>query len=659
MGNMLTSDLVRVREYNASVNQIWKHYQELGKYSGEGLRKPIIGSWENSKKLGISPFQNRNHEMVNGNDLEERLEKNAELLSFAAPQMNHLSDLLIESKTMLSIVDQQGTILHSSGEQNVLKKAEKIDIYNGGIWTEKSAGTNAVGLVLRTKQSSQVLYSEHFCEKNHDWFCAAFPILYPYTNELLGVINIAGADHQVNPKKIQYIFSAANQISETIRQYFFKHALQNHLFLNTALEGVEEAVLIVDNGKSVVEKNRAAQSHSILSKLQTTTTIPSLNRLVEAVLQTGQALMREAVKVDSQKQPFICSIYPVTFQADTLGAVIFFRKNTVSPTLTVKKPDSPRSTKTKTTRYSFDDMVGSSKEFAAVVKKARKASSIDSTLFLSGETGTGKEVFAQSIHQASDRCRHPFVAINCGAIPRGLFESELFGYEPGAFTGAKSIGQQGKFEMAQGGTIFLDEIADMPLELQVHLLRILEERAVTRLGGNKPIPLDVRVIAATHKNLAKAIEKGEFRQDLMYRLQVIQLRIPALRDRTSDIPALVNHFIRKMSNEFGKQEIVVQEGTMQYLTQYTWPGNIRELKNVIQQALFNMEGKQLTPFDLPPELMKQPEPGGDEKERLIEALVKENGNVTSAAKLLNISRATMYRKMKQYQLTAENGKVQK
>ena len=207
--------------------------------------------------------------------------------------------------------------------------------------------------------------------------------------------------------------------------------------------------------------------------------------------------------------------------------------------------------------------------------------------------------------------------------------------------------------MAQGGTIFLDEIGDMPLDVQVHLLRILEERVVTRLGGDKPIPLDVRVIAATHKNLPEAVRKGEFREDLLYRLRVIQLRIPALRERISDVPAMVHHFMNKMSEEFGKQDIVVPADTMQILTQYHWPGNIRELKNVIQQSLFNMEGNTLTPFDLPPELLEHPRED-DEKGRIIEAMIKENGHVTNAAKLLDISRATMYRKIKQYGLSAED-----
>lgn len=236
-----------------------------------------------------------------------------------------------------------------------------------------------------------------------------------------------------------------------------------------------------------------------------------------------------------------------------------------------------------------------------------------------------------------------------------MFESELFGYEPGAFTGAKSKGNPGKFELAQGGTIFLDEIGEMPLNVQVHLLRILEERVVTRIGGDKNTPIDVRIIAATHKNLTEAVAKGEFREDLLYRLRVIQLRIPALRERMFDIPTLVNHFIKKQSGQFGKRDILVHTDTMQCLTQYTWPGNIRELKNVIQQALFNMEGNMLFPFDLPLEVMKGIEdPIENEKEQLIEVMIRENGNITNAAKTLGVSRSTMYRKIKQYQLTAKD-----
>ena len=459
-----------------------------------------------------------------------------------------------------------------------------------------------------------------------------------------------------NQDKVNFIISEANQLSGSIHQYFFKHALRNNLFLNTALEGVEDAVFIVNSGKSIVEKNVAARSHSVLSEIQALNGIPKLDRLVESVLQNGHTILREEVMVHKNKQKYICSVYPVTFQDENLGAVIFFRNNkefaiSKPPKRTVAHLAQPEST----TRYRFEDMVGSSKEFTAVVKQAQKASRIDSTLFLAGETGTGKEFFAQSIHQSSNRREGPFVAINCGAVPQGLFESELFGYEPGAFTGAKTKGSPGKFELAQGGTIFLDEIGDMPLDVQVHLLRILEERVVTRLGGDKPIPLDVRVIAATHKNLSEAVRKGEFREDLLYRLRVIQLRIPSLRERTNDVPLLVNHFFNNMSGDFGKQKVIIREDTMEFLNQYHWPGNIRELRNVVQQTLFNMEGNTVTPFDLPSELKEDRRDGeDDEKDQIVQAMIRENGNVTNAAKLLKWSRATMYRKFKIYGITSKD-----
>ena len=314
MEQTLTRDIGRTIEYNPSVNRVWKHYQEQGQITGEGIRHDIIDSWENSRKLGINPFQNRINEIVRQNELDDRLEKNKELLSFATPQIERLTDVLNESKTMFSIADHQGTILNSVGERNVLKQAETINIFTGGTWTEQSAGTNAVGLALKTKQYAQVLFSEHYCEKNHDWFCVASPILYPFTNELLGVINIAGRSVERNQEKVNFIISEANQLSRSIHQYFFKHALRNNLFLNTALEGVEDAVFIVNSGKSIVEKNVAARSHSVLSEVQALNGIPKLDRLCR-VCFTKRSFHFERrsiwyIKINKQ---YICSVYPVTF----------------------------------------------------------------------------------------------------------------------------------------------------------------------------------------------------------------------------------------------------------------------------------------------------------------------------------------------------------
>ncbi|WP_342511506.1 sigma 54-interacting transcriptional regulator [Sporosarcina sp. FSL K6-1522] len=650
MSQILRRAIVESQEFNLSTKFAWKRYQEMEHYTEGGIRAEILDSWANSKKLGVNPFQNRINEIIAQHDLNDRLERNERLLSYASPQITNVADLLTDSKTMLSITDKHGTILCSYGEKDTLKRAELLNIFDGGTWSEKSAGTNAVGVALKTKKSAQVLFSEHFCEKNHNWYCAATPILAPFTNELLGIVNIAGSNHQVHQHTVGLVISEAKNLSNAIVQQLYDHTLRDNLFLTTAMEGIEDAVFVVDGGKNIVEKNEAARSHFCFQGIQSIRNIPELDKFVDYVLQTGQKIMREEVRDGEKKRTFICSIYPVTFQDEHLGAVLFLREGSEVSHLKTAKRAFGRLVNQTSTRYTFDNLIGSSLEFVDVVKKARRASIIESTLFLSGETGTGKEVFAQAIHQASSRSARPFVAVNCGAIPQGLLESELSGYEPGAFTGAKSKGSPGKFELAQGGTIFLDEIGDMPLDLQVHLLRILEERVVTRIGGDKVIPIDVRVIAATHKNLTEAVVKGEFREDLLYRLRVIQLRIPALRERTVDIPILVNNFIQKMSDQFGKQDVLVHADAMHHLTQYTWPGNIRELKNVIQQALFNMEGDILYPHDLPVELVKVIE-YPTEKERLIEAIERTNGNVTNAAKILGISRATMYRRMQQYHLT--------
>jgi len=652
MNQILRRAIGESQDFNLTTKFAWKRYQEMGQYAEGGMRTEIFDSWTSSKKLGVNPFQNKIDEIIDRNDLNNRLARNEQLLSFASPKIESLTDLLNDSKTMLSITDKQGTILYSKGEKNTLKKAEILNIFAGGTWSEKSAGTNAVGVALKTKRSAQVFFSEHYCEKNHEWYCAASPILAPFTNELLGIVNIAGSNNRVHQHTVGLVISEAKNIAHSIVRHFYEHTLRDNLYLTTALEGVDDAVVVVDGGKNIVRKNMAAQTHLSLSGMKSVKSLSGLEKLVDCVLQNGQKITREEVSDNEGKRNFLCSIYPVTFQDEHLGAVIYLKDSSTSYSLKMKTSNTKSIPKSTTTRYAFDDMVGSSPEFSDVVKKARKASIIESTLFLSGETGTGKEVFAQAIHQASDRGGKPFVAINCGAIPYGLYESELSGYESGAFTGAKSKGSPGKFEMANGGTVFLDEIGDMPLDLQVHLLRILEERVVTRIGGDKAIPIDVRVIAATHKDLTDAVAKGEFRNDLLYRLRVIQLQIPALRERIADIPTLANNFIKIMCGHFGKHDIFVHPETMKCLTDYTWPGNIRELKNVIQQALFNMEGNCLYPNDLPPELMgKAIYPIETEKEQLIEAMKAENGNVTNAAKTIGVSRATMYRRIKQYQLT--------
>lgn len=301
---------------------------------------------------------------------------------------------------------------------------------------------------------------------------------------------------------------------------------------------------------------------------------------------------------------------------------------------------------------------GSSAALQAVKALALKVAKTDATVLIQGESGVGKELFAQGIHEASNRKDKPFIAVNCGAIPEALFESEFFGYEKGSFTGADKNGKAGKVEMASTGTLFLDEIGTLPLDMQVKLLRILQEREVYRIGGHSPIDVDIRIIAATNSDLEKLVQLGQFREDLYYRLNVVTLNIPPLRERAEDIPALMDTFIREFSYQYDKEPHEFTEGAMAACAHYGWPGNIRELRNLAERVVIFNDSPTVGLSDLQllmphlTEQSRQPklslEKDQLEKTRITEALQETYGNKTAAAKKLGISRVSLYKKIKQY-----------
>ena len=315
-------------------------------------------------------------------------------------------------------------------------------------------------------------------------------------------------------------------------------------------------------------------------------------------------------------------------------------------------------------RYTFNSIITQNPKMEYLKRLGRTAARSNSTVLILGESGTGKELFAQAIHKASYRKFGPFIPINCAAIPKELLESELFGYEAGAFTGARKEGKPGKFELANGGTIFLDEIGDMPLEMQVKLLRVLEEKEFERVGGNKKITLDARIIAATNEKIEEAVEKGKFREDLYYRLNVINIDIPPLRDRKEDIPLLCDHLIEYLSKELNTDKKKIDERTMEILMEYHWPGNVRELRNVLERAITLSSQKLILPNHLPERLVKNKMEIKDgervyplkevvaeaEKEAIIAALNQAKGNKTLAAESLGIHRTALYRKMEKYNI---------
>lgn len=315
-------------------------------------------------------------------------------------------------------------------------------------------------------------------------------------------------------------------------------------------------------------------------------------------------------------------------------------------------------------KYTFGKMIGRDRDFVQLLQKAQRVAISDSTILIQGESGTGKELLARAIHDESGRKNQPFVVVNCPSIPENLLESELFGYEPGAFTGANKSGKKGKFELADKGTIFLDEIGDLPLTLQPKLLRVIQERSIERLAGSQVFPVDVRIIAATNRDLEQMVREGAFREDLYYRLHVIPLLIPPLRRRMTDVPLYIEHFLGKFSKSLQRGSFSIDDQLRHWLMNYSWPGNVRQLEHVVECLVTTAKGNLLSLQELPANLLAEENAAGEfpgleqqiaayEKQLLIMHVppAATLADKKQAAKILKISLATLYRKLEKYHLS--------
>ena len=393
--------------------------------------------------------------------------------------------------------------------------------------------------------------------------------------------------------------------------------------------------------------------------------LPALGR--ELFLDRAGDLEEEVTETgDSTPRLFYRSTAPVhTSQQDPIGHIVMYRDVSKEIESEQMKAEVLRLRSELGTTYAFDGMVGKSKNMQDVYALMQRAAESDITVLVQGESGTGKELVAKLIHYNSARKSDSFVAVNCAAIPETLIESELFGHERGAFTGA-STRRIGQFEHAQGGTVLLDEIGDMPLALQAKLLRVLEEREIQRVGGTATIPIDIRVIAATNRDLESAVKDGGFRADLFYRLAAFPLVIPPLREHREDIPLLAAHFLQDYAERADQPQRGISPAALQVLLAYDWPGNVRELRNAIERALLLETTDSLQVSNLPPKLSAMapsPTDPGDpaqplslqeaERQAVVHALEASDWNITKAAQVLNINRVTLYRKLRKYNLLAE------
>lgn len=431
--------------------------------------------------------------------------------------------------------------------------------------------------------------------------------------------------------------------------------------LKTVISTISEGILSINKEYIITHANSAIAN--LLGMLPSELIGKKFNELlgecepVYDMIKTGRGFLEEEIVIESPLKQIRCMLKASPIKNECLqvvGAVITFREIKQVHHLVNKMVGAQA-------KYQFQDIIGNSDKIKQIIRKAKIAGNSTSTVLLLGESGTGKEVLAQAIHNSSKRKQGPYIAVNCAAMPRELIQSELFGYSDGAFTGARRGGRPGKFELADGGTLLLDEIGDMSLDLQVNLLRFLEEKNVMRIGGEKAIPVNVRVIAATNKDLRVAVEEGTFREDLYYRLNVITLHVPSLRERENDVYFYVEYFLKRMSLELGKEVITVDPLVMDIFNQYQWPGNIRELENVLEYAVNMTEGNILTKEFLPPYLLKKENKHFStdnivlsleelECQEIKKAIKLFAGNMSRAAKALGIARNTLYEKIKKYQI---------
>lgn len=636
-----TADIPLVKQ---KLFETWQHYflngSQIEIQERNELRDIVLQSWKRCQEYrDIHPMIMGSVKNLSDDKLKD-LRKNDEIYYLAQPVLKQLEKDLSFSNHAILFCNRDGVILDCYGDKSVIRKiGNTVNATTGAFWSESWAGTNAIGTSIILKQPVQLFSSEHFAYGCHQWTCAAAPILDPFSNEVLAVIDLSTESDYFNPVSMMKSIWAANQIERMIFHNYYKaKEMMQNIYIEAVCKWKNHVVILTDAKGNPIWINCDYPKNEITSFMFRT-----IQNNEETPIKEWE---EEVTLYDNQYK----GRFGKVFWYDRLIGILAILEKKAKLQYSVSEKNYAK--------YSFQCLVGRSESFKQAIHYAQVASSCDSNILITGESGTGKELIANAIHQASSRRNYPFVAINCAAIPKDLLASELFGYVGGAFTGANPKGKIGKFELANKGTLFLDEIGDMPLELQVQLLRVLQEQEIMRIGGTSHIPIDVRVIAATNKNFAEEIKNGNFRKDLYYRLNVIQIELPPLRDRKEDIPLLCNHFIQRQAIKKQSGPFHITDEAIDILKEYTWPGNIRELQNVIEYAVNFSKKGIITPESLPKEIyQKQILKNSSQKispveqaelQWILEVLDRTQLNFSKAAEELNMSRSTIYRKLKKY-----------
>ncbi len=619
------------------------------------LRPEIRDSWERSYAYGVNKYLRQNPYVCTKTELSQYKSEASFLIETSSSVMNNLFEFVAGTGFVVVLADANLCIINVIGDNESLAFAKSAHLCQGAMWAEELVGTNAGGLSLALGKPISVFGYEHFCLFSHVAACSCAPIIDE--GKFVGSIGMIAPFNKVSNHTLGMVVASMKHIRYKMNMERLK---QYHTVL---MDSIQEGLFAIDvMGRITYMNENCANTLKLNKDAIIGRTIYDLignnleNQYFINKITSGRRTIDENFTLLINGEPLYCNVTcnPMNSPHPDDGSVVVIRESRRIKRLV-------RNIIGGDAKMTFDDIVGRDNEFLHSLKTAQAASSSMSNVLLLGESGTGKDILAQAMHNAGPRKNNPYLAINCAALPRELIASELFGYEEGAFTGARKGGNMGKFELADQGTIFLDEIGDMPLDLQASLLRVLEQKSIMRLGGTKEIPVNVRIIAATNQDLETMIENNRFRRDLYYRLGVIRINIPSLKNRPDDIIMLAEYFINKICSRLNKPLMTLAPEVIDVFNKYTWPGNIREMQNMLEGAIqlasdniitYDLIGNYLLQknIDLSDNNAKENTVDDLEKKMIIEYLEKYKYNKTKVAEAMGLSRRTLYRRLVEYNL---------
>jgi len=648
------------------IKKAWNIFVENDEIDTSVIRTVIADSWKRCKLTGVNPYSKRPTGTLNNKEIKALLERNRHLIEVSWPILKMTGEMIRGSGFRVDLVDKDGYFLKILSDMEILEESKKLGSVIGANRSELVAGTNGIAIALSTGKPIQILGPEHFNIYHHSWTCSAAPIYDP-TGNIAGAVNMSGNYRLLHKHTLGMVVSIANAIESALKteEKVFELSINNK-FLNTIIESISDALIVID------KKGEITHLNSIAGKILHKESHEAIGKPIDKLIRTNFSLLNilNNRKGYLEKEIIVTPLYGKESSQYLLTEKVVRDSKGKSQGVTALFKEMKKVHRLvgsfigTNTRYNFSSIIGNDMRLMKAINLAKVASVSSCKILIQGESGTGKEIIAQAIHNNSNRKSKPFIAINCAAIPRDLVESELFGYEGGAFTGARKEGRPGKFELAEGGTLFLDEIESMPLEAQPKLLRILESNQLMRVGGNKIIPTNVRIISSSNQNLLLAVKEGNFREDLYYRLNTVTVDIPPLRDRKDDIPILVNYICGKIGRKLNKDNIEIDKKALKVLCDYNWPGNIRELENVIESAILLSKSSKITTEAIPENIKRfksnklyiKDDKGVNclidiEKEAIFKVLKEVKGNISKASRALGIDRSTLYRKIKKFKVS--------